>query len=67
MFVFNRDLHDHDTRQADHIHVDRVTCDTRKKCIRYQATTLYNCDDSIMYNVSYQCYKYSLKHSLLEL
>ena len=56
MFVFNRD-----------VHVDPVHCDIRIKCIRYQATTLYNCSDGINYNVSYQCFKYVIKHLLLDI
>ena len=50
MFVFNHDVHDHDTRQANNIHVDPVHCDIRIKCIRYQATTLYNCSEGINWN-----------------
>ena len=67
MFVFNRDVHDHDTRQANNIHVDPVHCDIRIKCICYQATTLYNCSDGFNYNVSYQCFKYVIKHLLLDI
>ena len=67
MFVFNRDVHDHDTSQANNIHVDPVHCDICIKCIRYQATTLYNCSDGINYNVSYQCFKYLIKNFLLNI
>ena len=67
MFVFNCDVHDHDTRQANNIHVDPVHCDIRIKCIRYQATTLYNFSDGLNYDVSYQCFKYLIKNFLLDI
>ena len=67
MFVFDLDVHAHDTRQANNIHVDPVHCDIHIKCIRYQARTLYNCSDGINYNVSYQCFKYLIKHLLLDI
>ena len=63
----SHDLHSHDTRQADNIHIESVTLPVRKRSLRYQACTIYNCDDELLYNLPFVSFKYMIKTRLLEL
>ena len=67
IFQFNHDLHSHDTRQSDNLHVESITYTPRKRCIRYQASILYSCDDAIMYDMTFAAFKFNIKTRLLDL
>ena len=68
-FQFNNNIHNHGTRQSQNIHIDSVTCTPRRRCIRYQASVLFTCDDIVinMYNLPYVVFKYNIKSRLLDL
>ena len=42
MFAYNSSIHDHDTRQADHIHAPIIKKELRKPNICYRGTVIWN-------------------------
>ena len=67
MFVLNRDIHDHLTRQYDSYHSFFWKLKSRQKSIRIQGPAIWNqlaihCDD----NCSLVTFKYHVKKYLLE-
>ena len=66
-FQFNNDLHNHFTRQTNNIHIDSISKPLRQCSVRYQASTLYSCDDSLLYNLPFVSFKYMTKTRLLDL
>ena len=67
MFSLNSDIHSHFTRQSTQIHVEQTMFTVRQLSLRYEATTLYNCDDSTSYDIDFFSFKKFIKCKLLYL
>jgi len=65
LFPFNSDVHGHNTRQSQNIHIQQVNCDARKHSLRHQASLLYSCGDHIAYDTPFVSFKYHVKNILL--
>jgi hypothetical protein len=69
-FIQNNDVHEHDTRSADHLRVIRYESTLGQNSFRYNAIKVWNEVGNKIYvenkNVSYKCFKKKVKMHLLQ-
>ena len=69
-FIQNNDVHDHNTRSADHLRVTRYESTLGHNSFRYNAIKVWNEVGYKLYvennNISYNCFKKKVKLHLLQ-
>ena len=67
MFIVNNSVHEHFTRQQNHLHVPRFSTNLMARSVRVVGVRIYNnFDIFVSINLLYDSYKHNLKHFILK-